>query len=950
MFRLRLLSIFGLLLFLFAVQASAGFHSPESPKTASKVEKSKVEKTASLDRSSLPGSLRLFRKACEVAGIKLKQCLQNLATSCIDSDTQSMTSDDYALHESTGDDNDIIVLSPEEIIERTLRKSCYLSTSGAVTLAVENIEDGLFELSNRGMKTENLEHEKRRDFLRLFRIWFQLPPIQKGQQDTLEKIKMWLTRWPDNIWLDYGLEILVDMLGYGYQLNSSADSTLPGYYEIWMYDILKNIGSSQAQQSIGFMVKASAAPPQQQEFLLREAILTGYSHPLPYLRLIGHLVSGHQYEQASHIYEMYCLAVPFNSHWYSTDPGKGDGYWHEREVHRLQGLYHKTLTRLREQQRIPSENNYPNRKLLEASLEHWPEATRSLAEDMLFTKGLEVTWSAREQALSFSEPVIERSLERWYNEGKLSAMAEAAHSFIKNAYAPRALETLHSRLATMLARLGREGEATDLLYGFVDAYKDGLSTDYDLALYLIASAHNLNHKGKPTEVPAYSRTLDLVRRILASGQREALKERLISIRNGSEAPDADLASLQQLFNSIPAELTQLRSGGNMDSYFEYNLQRALEEARDRQIYTGKVPSIPDLSKLNSRLTHSGSLSILLSQLSSAFRHAGIEKITELYMKAVVSLNKQDSQSTGNKIPVSEIPSEAETIERKENKERMHESMKSRLNPSFATSAFDGNRILHLVPGDGLCLYHSLAVMYGLDKKSFIMKMLQSLEYIQAVIQANLNLEVHPYQSLTPTQTEVAMAIMMTPLSPHHVDINELQTQINSLNAALTLMTTGEDQGSNSWFSFSLLNAAAVVLNEHFNINSSLFVVHSNNGGQATIHEFHSDGHSSTHTDLPGNEQAFLMFNQQFSHFMPVTSQEIALAQVRQMLQKLILFGSSQREELDQQILEIQRQMNLLNLIEFNSVITARNGTRQRREEIFNNPFGIFFTDGQSYSQ
>ena len=875
-------------------------------------------------RLSAQDGFRLFRKACESAGIKVRQCIQILAKECIHPDTESIASENIEYDgDIEGSISDFNPASPtiivygienyEDIIKQAHQQVCLLTSGGAVSSAAENIENTLYRLSELSMNMADLNHQALLRFVGLFRIWSQLPHIQKERSDASAKIQRWMTRWPDNNWLDYASDVLVDMLGNVYESGSDDDSEPPGYFDVWLDDVLKNISSSEARDAVKYMVKASVNDGEKQEYFLRDAILTGYSHPLPYLRLINHFVSRKLYEQAHHIFEMYRLVVLFNRYWdNATNADGSEIYWRSQEVYRLQTIYRNSLDGMRREVPTQARNYIPNKDRLDASLEFWPESTRGRAEDMLFAKAFEAPWK-RASIISFAEAVIERSLQRWHNDGMLPAMTEKVHAYIKGVYAQRrTLDTLHDKLATMLTRLGREKEAVDLLYQFVDGYKEGLSTDYDVALYLIATAHTLNHRGQYVEIPSYDQALQLGKEVYASGQRDALGERVIKIRNEAQEEQADLASLSQLFNSIPSELRQFNPRGPMDSTFGFNLLRGLQEASNRGLYEGDIPSFSESADFYRKIARGNSGIIQL--FTPAFNHGDIEEVTGLYLQGLTELeNKTISDESlalqwmsasrrlaehdQSILPINHLQEALALIPRDPSqKEQMYWSLWSiRRNKWLSHSAESAKSVaktykkhmkktemrstknlkkelndflplplglsryhLHTVRGDGLCMYHALAAMHNVAEQSLIREMLIYLGGIYYQIQENLLNQEKPFSHLTATQIQAITPIVMTAVSGNELHLEELVFQIESLDAALLQALTGENQGVQAWGTDTLLNTAAVVLNEAFNIDSPIFALMDQGG--MIIHEFHSDGHHGIHDHIPGNGLPLLVHN------------------------------------------------------------------------------------------
>ena len=520
---------------------------------------------------------------------------------------------------SSGEQDGVpVTLSPADLIIETHLRSRRLGLPGSpgeISISAEDIECAL---DDQRVILRDLDHSTQLRFFDLFRTWFQLSQTEKDPEKTKAKIKQWLNIWSDDLWLEYASDIFLDVLAF----LDCSDAELSR--------LLQKISLPEEKNAVTFMVRAAQVSGKKQESYYRDAILTGYSHPLPYLRLIENLVSRERYKQAHHIYEMYRLVVRFNHYWVNpSDDRTGAAYWHESEKLRLERIYDSSLETMTKEMDTLGRCYLPDRKRLEASLKAWPKATRNHAEYMLFTRAFDVPWNLHEPAVEFAEAVIERACHRWHIKGQLPEATETVHRYIKNAFAPRALKTLHDKLAMMLTLLGREQKAIDLLYGFVNCYQPGLATDYDQALYLIASAHVLNHRGMQVHRPSYRQALELGRKICASGQSEALGERLVRIRHEAPSIKENLPNLQHLYNSM-SELTQFNPKGSMDGLFEDILQRALQEARARGYYRKEVPSSGELSKYYEDIERKEGR--LLQLFSPAFEHADIEDITGLFLE------------------------------------------------------------------------------------------------------------------------------------------------------------------------------------------------------------------------------------------------------------------------------------------------------------------------------
>ena len=433
---------------------------------------------------------RLCQEACQKAGMTFKKCqgkAKKWISQCVNPETESIGSDsEYddpneivtyeQSHDLSLDLDSTPLLNNRDTIKAVHQHACYLQSLGEPTLAAETLEQAIYNFQYQNIPTDA---KVLPEFFGLFQLWASLPHITKEKTEAQKNIKIWMGSWPATKWLELASEVLVEMLAEAFEIER--------YDEILLNDVLSSIENQQARDSIRQLVQASATEDLiQREEHLRNAILTGYSHPLPYLQMIDHLVSQQRHEDAHHIFEMYRLAVIFNSYWSnSRNAEQGPEYDHRREIYRLQGVYNTVLDQMKEHVYTLSNRFLPSVDRLNGSLKAWPESSRQQAEDMLFEKTFETDWNMHEPILEFSNAVIARSRQRWLDSGKLEEQIAKVQNYIRHAYARRCLPILHEQLALMLTDQGREQEAADLLYGFVSVYREGVGTDYDLSLYLI---------------------------------------------------------------------------------------------------------------------------------------------------------------------------------------------------------------------------------------------------------------------------------------------------------------------------------------------------------------------------------------------------------------------------------------------------------------------------------
>ena len=718
----------------------------------------------------------VFLKACDQRGRVLKKCKEKankLFSQCVDTETESTPSDS----EYDNPEEGIVDLSlpaddltfPEvtrDTIEIIHSKACFLQKHGEHTLAAESLEhaiDGL-QYQNSAVDDTLLPES-----FTLFQHWASLlPHIAKDKSEAQLKIKQWMNAWPAPAWLDHASEILVELLSAAFEMENHDEPNLPSYDDTWLDDVLASIEDQPARNSIKHLVQAlSTDEPVQREKHHRDAILAGYSHPLPFLQMIEYLVNQQRFEEAHHIFEMYRLVVIFNTYW--SNPGKktsGPKYAHRKELCRLQVVFEKILVSMNEHVYTSPDYYSPTLKCLDDSIKNWPESSRQQAEDMLFEKTFQTVWSMCESIIEFSRAVISRSRQRWLDSGKMEAQVTVVQDYLRTVNAPRVLPMLHEQLAWMLTDLGREREAADVLYKFVSGYREGVNSDYDLSLYLIAVAHELNAMGAIVAVPSYDESMRLVKNVKASAQSKALGERLKEIRRKARTSEADIAYLQQLYLSIPEELARFNSGNTIKGFSSpMILMRSLTT----------LTSDSGIPRLDSMLKW-------LSPGSETARDAKHQHL----LKSSQYDEKEHNQAVSSLVPPGYVP-------------------------------YD-------VPADGLCMYHALSQMHNIPLSELLSIMHRKLQKIQQQIAYNLSQSLPWSEGLTQTDQQMIQPIIHTFVDHHHQDnLAELQYAIETLEQAINYVYHGGIAPRHVWGMHSLLNTAATALSEILHHTATPFI-------------------------------------------------------------------------------------------------------------------------------
>ena len=847
-----------------------------------------------------------FENACKKAGMIFKSFEKQLieaATTCGNPETDSIASDlgyddpgEVTLNES---DNNCITLdsgydssgeatsnepdndfrpaldstpqiNSRDIIKTANQKACYLHTQGEPTLAAEILEQAIVDLQSQNTP---MDKKKLPEFFELFQFWASIPSSVKNKPQTQDKIKHWFDSWPASKWLNQAPEVLVEILANVFEFEGFNNPDLPYYDEIMLDDLLSSIDSIEARNSIKLLIQASATEDiSQKEQHLSNAILAGYSHPLPYLQMISHLVSQNRYEKAHHIFEMYRLAVIFNSEWSNAQRKTyGVKYAREVELDRLEGIHKKALQQMYENSHTLSNRYLPTLERLDESLKHWPEDSRQQAEDMLFDKTFETDWNMHEPIIKFTNAVLVRARQRWLESGKQEQKIAKVQDYIRSAYARRCLPRLHEGLALMLTDQGREQEAADVLYDFVSGYREGVGTDYDLSLYLIAVAHELNQAGESVSVPSYDQALKLVEDIRISAQDKALGERLQKIRAKARIDGTDTQDLRKLYESIPEELTQFNSGGSMSGAFEPMLIRGLTEAKEQKLYSGPIPDLEFISKLYSELRRKNMR--MLQLFSPTFRHSDIEEMTGLYLEALSILdNSSDIPEEAMALqllahskwlayhdpsitPLNTLP-EARNLVKKASKHIVTKAIKEirdfkwpERRPEVASMVAEHYRsivhsakksdapaparkkrtkrkyqrapsysvppgyTLYNVPSDGFCMFHALSAMYNISMQSLLTGMYNNLHETHRMITNNLSEGLPWDNGLSLSAHMMIHPLIQTVLSNGKYDLVELQHSIQVLQEAIFYHAHGQSAPGRVWGTETLLNTAAFTIYE-----------------------------------------------------------------------------------------------------------------------------------------
>ena len=684
-----------------------------------------------------------------------------------------------------------------DTIMEALRVARNLQEHGLVTLAAEHLERMISQLQ--------LQHIpfNRRGFPgmpQLFQLLASLPFFIKNKQEAQQKILQWLDTWPVAVWQEQALEVLVLMLDNAIEVDWASENkpTIPS--ELWLDRVLSTIDDTQARDSIRFLVYASVTDdPDRGEQHLRDAILAGYSHPLPYLVMIAHLQTHKRHTEARRIYDIYQLAVLESSFWHCSREERHDPQClRTAELRRLETLFDAVFTHLGEQVQHSGISYY--QASVKDWLLDWPESSKHQAEEMLFEKVFQIPRFFNDLVMKLAGELIALCRQRWLESGSLEDQAAKVQDYIANAPLWRQLPFLYENLALMLADLGREQEAADLLYNFGASCHESTGTIYDLALFFIAVAHDLHRSGESVPIPPGYETLELVLDIIASGHEKTLVEQLEKLRREISADKAGIPRLYQLDQTIPEQLTRVKPGGPMGGNSEvHKLKQGLAEASKQGVYSGPVPDLLSIDELHTWLIINDDRR-LHRQLAEAFEDADIERITSLYLEAVSIMNGEPLPDEAIAlqwlafskwlalnvpgVPLLDSPEEAlafvqkasgHSIDMKQPVEALRNFTKHREDAARSVKRhylrivdqiisqenqdgflshwqrnlrvpFDAifpNYTEFNVPRDGLCMYHDLAGMYGVSSHSLSGVMHKKLLDVYHKVQNNFQ-QNHPW--------------------------------------------------------------------------------------------------------------------------------------------------------------------------------------------------------------
>ncbi len=290
---------------------------------------------------------RSFIGACRKAGIAVKACkrkAKKLARQCVSTETETESTPSDSEYDGADNIFQPVIdfthspIATRDTIKAAHQKACHLQKHGEHTFAAESLETTIYKLQHQNIAMDSAALP---EFANLFQLWASLPHITKEKSQAQSKIRSWMDSWPAVVWLDRASEVLIEMLAAAFETEVYDDAAPPEYSDIWLDDMLDSIEDLRVRSSIRHLVQASAADdPVQREEYLRNAILAGYSHPLPYLQTISHLVNQERHEEAHHVFEMYRLAVIFNRRWSNSgNATHGLEYDRRRELYRLQDVY-----------------------------------------------------------------------------------------------------------------------------------------------------------------------------------------------------------------------------------------------------------------------------------------------------------------------------------------------------------------------------------------------------------------------------------------------------------------------------------------------------------------------------------------------------------------------------------------------------------------------------------
>ena len=814
----------------------------------------------------------LLLTTCLRAGIVLKKCQKKIRDAVLQCTGTDCKPDSDHTEPPAREPLPPVDLSAAPVTHDTtmeaFRIAHNLREHGLVTLAAEYLEPLISKLQRDHIP---LNRKSFPGMPELFHILASLPLFTKNTQEAQRKIEQWLETWPVAVWQEQALEVLVVILSNAIEVDRASENKPTDLSEAWLDSVLGTIDDTRARDSIRFLVYASATnDPDRREQHLRDAILTGYSHPLPYLMMIAHLQTRQRYTEARRIYDIYRLAVLYNTFWHYSDEASHDPQsLRLAELRRLEALFDAVFKHLGEQEQNSGISYVDN------WLADWPESSRHQAEDMLFEKVFQIPRSFNDLVMKLASELIALCRQRWLESGSLESQAAKVQDYIANAPLRRQLPFLYEQLALMLAGLGREQEATDLLYIFGTPYQENTSTVYDLTLFFIAVAHDLHRSGEDVQIPPGYETLELVLDIIASGHEKNLVEQLKKLRREISTDKADIPRLYQLYQTIPEQLTRVKPGGPMAGRsMARKLRQGLAEASKQGIYSGPVPDLLSTDELHRWLIKNDDRR-LHRQLVEAFKDADIERITGLYLEAVSIMNedplpdeaialqwlafskwldlhvpgvplldspeealalvqKASEYSIGMKRPMEALRNftkrredSARSVKRhylrivdqiisQENEDSFLSHRQSHNSASFA-SVFP-NYVELYVPMDGLCMYHALAGMYRVSLHSLLDIMYKKLLAVYQKVLDNLRQKHLWSEGLSASEQQMILPIVHLSIEGvDSFDLHEFANTVIALEKAIHFIDTNPAQSQfappSCWGTSLLLNTAAIALNE-----------------------------------------------------------------------------------------------------------------------------------------
>ncbi len=309
---------------------------------------------------------------------------------------------------------------------------------------------------------------------------------------------------------------------------------------------------------------------------LQGAVLSGWSHPLPYLTLIAFHVERGEQQEAYHIYEMYRLVVIFHRAWDNPcSETIGADAWHRRERFRLESLFKDSLSKTKNSSSI----YLPTQEKLIASLTYWSDELKREAQALLFNHTLHCPWNMHKPILKFTEAVVDSNIQKWTQEGCLTQRVEQLVHYINHAYAPGCLDQLFRRTSDMLVAAEKPDIAINNLYWFIDRYNNQ-------AVFLHAASLELARNNISVKPYNQEEANQLISNIRANGNEEEFIRHLNNIRllskDVQEKPGSPLATekkrnLVRIWNNIPS-LQNYSAAGSLSGTFESTCLAGLKEA------------------------------------------------------------------------------------------------------------------------------------------------------------------------------------------------------------------------------------------------------------------------------------------------------------------------------------------------------------------------------------